>query len=409
MKINNIKTDNTTNQINKDNQNILLISNKYPNFQNQKTIIDNYNFISYSNYSSIRLEFESCYEIFKLKSINNAFYIAFPLIDNEGLLKINKYNYTAEQCEEVFSLQINVKIKKIKYFFEPLSKTEYLFINLNNSLQIYLIKNEKEYELVNEYKKEGSTGGYSIIKRLLPIYNFEIFYNKYIEKNFLIISFLYQRGCTSKRNDIHIIEFGENKLSLIKSFWFPTMDGRKLNIIYEDKIAQTFFLLIYVKHIIKYIEITDNFKFSSIDEIPNFFDSGEGLKKLNEIFPRIYYEYGCIISNNNNDDDYLYLCDKIGNLTIINLVKKEIIKQLNMNINLNLRINSIIGYNNKKIFFGLDKSFIIFDIDNYKIITKYNINLDNNDSLISVKLFNYENNKYYLFIDCSDKTIRLIY
>ena len=186
---------------------------------------------------------------------------------------------------------------------------------------------------------------------------------------------------------------------------FFTSQERKLNILYEDNINKKLYLLIYIKTSLKYFEINDDLcKCNNIEQFPNLYDSGEGLKKLNEAFPRLFYEFGCIIYNNKNTDDYLYLCDKNSNLTVINLTKKEIIKELNLDIN--FKINSVISFKNKYIIFGTNKSFLILEVNSCKIISQYMLN----NGLISIKRYNFDENiSNYLFIDFIDNTIKLFY
>ena len=387
-------------------ENFLSFKNNNPNFKNKRTLTDNYSFLSNSSYSSINIDYESTYEIYKLNSIKNEFYIAFQSSDIEGLLKINKYNFLNQKSEEILTME-NEKnsIKKIKYFYDPIFEQEYLFICFKQTLKIILIKKEKEYKIIDKIEKIGKFGGFHVIKALLPINNFEIFHNKFNQKNYLIVSFFYQSGCTSKKKDINFFEFTNGKLILINSFSFNTLLETKLNLIYEDNINKKLYLLIYMKTILKYFEINDDlYKCNSDEQLSNLYDAGEGLKKLNEVFPRIFYDFGCIKYNNKNNDDYLYLCDTKSNLIVINLTKKEIIKELNLNIN--FKINSAISFKSKFIIFGTSKSFLIMEVDTYKIISQYMLNND----LISIKRYNFDENiSNYLFIDFIDKTIKLFY
>ena len=389
-----------------EKENIISFKSKNPNFKNQRTLINNYSFFSHSSYSSINIDYESPYEIYKLNSNKNEFYTAFKSLDGEGLLKINKYNFLNQKSEEILTMETEANsLKKIKYFYDPVYDNEYLFICLKQTLKIILIKNEKEYEIINKIEKIGNTGGFSLRKTSLPINNFEIFHNKFNKKNYLIVSFFYQLGCTTKKNDIYFFEFSNGKLILINTFLFFTSQERKLNILYEDNINKKLYLLIYIKTSLKYFEINDDLcKCNNIEQFPNLYDSGEGLKKLNESFPKIFYEFGCIIYNNKNTDDYLYLCDKNSNLTVINLTKKEIIKELNLDFN--YKTNTVISFKNKYIIFGTSKSFLILEVDTCKIIAQYMLKTD----LISIKKYNFdENMSNYLFIDFIDNTIKLFY
>ena len=402
MELNIIKSE----QKDLEAEKFLSFKNKNPNFKNQRTLTNNYSFFSHSSYSSINIDYESLYDIYKLNSNKNEFYIAFQSLDGEGLLKIIKYNLFNQKSEEILTLENESNsIKKLKYFYDPVYAHEYLFICSKQILKIILIKNEKEYEIIDKIEKIGKTGGFSVRKASLPINNFEIFHNKFNKKNYLIVSFFYQSGCTTKKNDINFYEFDKGKLILINTFSFLTLQETKLNILYEDNVNKKLYLLIHIKNRLKYFEINDDlYKCNDSEQLPNLYDSGEGLKKLNEVFPRIFYEFGCIIYNNINTDDYLYLCDKNSNLTVINLTKKEIIKELNLNIN--FKINTVISFKNKYIIFGTSKSFLILEVNSCKIISQYILN----NGLISIKKYNFDENiSNYLFIDFIDNTIKLFY
>lgn len=145
---------------------------------------------------------KSFYEIYNLKSIKNAFYIALKYMDK---LIICKYDYISHKCEQILTIEIGPNLNEIKYFYDPLSKKEYLFINFKQNLNIYLIKNEKEYKLVNEFKRKGYVGGFAPEEDFLPIYNFEIFYNQFNKTNYLIIYYIYRGSCIYVTNQFEIL------------------------------------------------------------------------------------------------------------------------------------------------------------------------------------------------------------
>ena len=379
-----------------------LNKEKNLNFKNQKNLIDNYQIFYYNQYSSINIEFISTFEIYYLKNIKKSFYIAFP--SEGGLLKIVKYNYINQVSEEIYSFKYQLNIRKIKFFYEPLTQKEYLFISSKEGLFIFLIKSEKEYELIDSLKKEGKTGGYSIRNAIIPIYNFEIFYNKFEKKSYLIILYSYQSGCTSKMNQTLIYKFQEKEISLIQEFSYRSFEGRSLLLLYEDNYRQKIYLITYIKQILRYIEISDKLNdYNNCDDLPILFNTGLELIKLDISIMKILYEYGCIVPY--KEKDLLFLCDKYGHLLIIDLLQKRFINDLNLNFN----INSVIYFCNNKIIFGSRNSFLIFDIDLYKIISNHEYDYGKNCFLISVKKFVSEDNFYSLIIDYSDSKIRLFY
>ena len=375
-------------------------------FKNQKNLIDNCQILSCNQYSSRNIEFISTFEIYYLKNIKKSFYIAFPQNNEEGLLKIIKYNYIKHKCEEIYSLKNQFNIRKIKYFYEPLTQKEYLFISSKEGLFIFLIKNEKEYELIDSIKKEGITGGFSSRRAIIPIYNFEIIYDKFEKKSYLIISYSYQSGCTSKMNQTLIYKFQEKEINLIKEFSYRSYEGRSLLLLlYEDNYRQKIYLITYINQILRYIEISDKLNdYKNCDDLPIIFSTGQELKKLDISIMRTLYKYGCIVPY--REKDLLFLCNEYGHLLIIDLVQKRFIDNLNLNFN----INSVINFCNNKIIFGSAKSFLIFDIDLNKIISNYEYDYGKYFYLISVKKFvSEEDNFYSLIIDYSDSKIRLFY
>ena len=257
---------------NPEKDNIILKKDTNNPFQNQQILVEDLKIFSCPNYSLGIKDYSSCYEIFNLKNNknNNSFFIAYCSKGDEII--ICKYDYTTKQKEEVF--RDKKTAKKMKYFYDPLSQKEYLFLSTDNALLRYLIKSEKEYECVDVYKKEGDMGGFAVSRACLPINNFEIFNNKYENKNYVIISYLYQKGCMSQRNDIDILNFEGDKLNIIKSFFFQTINEKKLFLLYEDKHSKTYYLIIYVNNTIKYIEINNDTlnKYENNEQFPNFFD-----------------------------------------------------------------------------------------------------------------------------------------
>ena len=106
-------------------ENIKIINKKNPNFKSNKTLIDkcriNYNKFYYLDNQD---EYESSYEVFCLKSINNYFYIIYPSIDEK--LYICKCDTITMEKNIIYSMNIKSKIIKIKYFYDPISFNEYL-------------------------------------------------------------------------------------------------------------------------------------------------------------------------------------------------------------------------------------------------------------------------------------------
>ena len=205
-------------------------------------------------------------------------------------------------------------------------------------------------------------------------------------------------------NQTLIYKFQEKEISLIQEFSYRSFEGRSLLLLYEDNYRQKIYLITYIKQILRYIEISDKLNdYINCDDLPILFSTGPELIKLDISIMKILYEYGCIVPY--KEKDLLFLCDKYGHLLIIDLLQKRFINDLNLNFN----INSVIYFCNNKVIFGSRKSFLIFDIDLYKIISNHEYDYGKNCSLISVKKFVSKDNFYSLIIDYSDSKIRLFY
>ena len=106
----------------------------------------------------------------------------------------------------------------------------------------------------------------------------------------------------------------------------------------------------------------------------------------------IYFDLFACIINDENNKDYLYICDGTGILTIFDLNKKEIIKE----IQIMKDITSILNWNNKCIIISTIKNIYTFDTNINKFISKYLI--DTNGEIISIKKVNRD--KYHPLYLC---------
>jgi hypothetical protein len=336
----------------------------------------------------------SCYEIYKLNKIKNAIYIAFT-ITSKVQIKIIKINLSNKAITELISLKFDNFVKKIKYFFDKLQNKEYLFICLNKKIIIYLFKAENKLKKILEYEQKGKAGGRVISTTILPIYDFEIFFNKFDNNIYLIVTFLYSGSCTSSVRDIKILNFNNNKIFLINEIkssirYEPFISS--LFLIWEDNISKKIFLITNIYNNLRILDIF-NIKSSFIYQ-----------EKKMDGFNRHLGENGCIIKSKEND--YLYLGDNEGNLRIINLRNKQIIKQINIP---KMFIVSLENWNDKYLIIG-DTSYIyVYNTDINRIISKY-LSIFNKGRIHHIKKFFYEEYNFCsLCVSGSDNIIRLFY
>ena len=97
------------------------------------------------------------YEIYKLKGIDDKFYIAY-IIYNTYEIEIYKYTFSEKKFVKIGKSNVGLKIKdtditgaKIKYCCNSLNNKEYLFMAAGfGEIKTVLIKNENKYELIKK-------------------------------------------------------------------------------------------------------------------------------------------------------------------------------------------------------------------------------------------------------------------
>ena len=96
---------------------------------------------------------ENCKEVtdtlvYKLKNISNSFY--FACSTRLKPIQIHKYFYETQSFKIIGKLDV-ISSHTMKYLYNPLNKKEYFFIiNDNDEIEIYLIKNENNFEIIQK-------------------------------------------------------------------------------------------------------------------------------------------------------------------------------------------------------------------------------------------------------------------
>ena len=356
-----------------------------PNFIKKETIIDNY--------------IHNSFEIYKLKNINDSFFIVFSTMKKSGLT-IYKYIYKTKKFKHVYYINnLHISDKQIKYFYNPINDTEYLYILNCGSIYIYLIYNEANYILINSINKH-----YDNYYDLYSINFFDIIYNKFSNNIYIIIysSYWNNQSC------IELIKIKDNEYQLITSFPLNQRDNLSKNkfIIYKDKYNKKYNIITEKNNIPKMIEIKDDYNYINFDEnIQNIVASKNGEKNLSNFCYESTHKYiNIIYDDTRKNKDYLYIGNREGKILIIDLIEKNIVK----NISLNINIYSFINWNNKYIIFLTKNSVAIYEKNSEKIITQYINFLGVGKDIYNVKIhFSYEYNFYSLFI-CGNKEIVLV-
>ena len=207
---------------------------------------------------------ENCKEVtdtlvYKLKNISNSFYFACLIYKKN--IQIYKYGYETKSFKNIGKIDvISSYFKSMKYFYNPLNKKEYFFIiNDNDEIEIYLIKNENNFKLIqklnyindedinNNNNNIINIDDYSISMEgddTFTSLNFlNVFYNENDKNVYIIISYLIMENAGGSMSSLdcyklksnNIFTFKNDKLNLIKTFKFD-IDFNMNNLIYEKMI-----------------------------------------------------------------------------------------------------------------------------------------------------------------------------
>ena len=142
--------------------------------------------------------------VYKLKNISNSFYFACLIYKKN--IQIYKYDYETKSFKNIGKIDvISSYFKSMKYFYNPLNKKEYFFIiNDNDEIEIYLIKNENNFEIIQKlnYINDEDINNNNIINidedsismeedGTFTSFNFlNVFYNENDKNVYIIISYL---------------------------------------------------------------------------------------------------------------------------------------------------------------------------------------------------------------------------
>ena len=400
---------------NKDQKDKKLEENKTFQFKSKENILSGIPNPFFQNNKKLTDEECTNFEVYQLKNIKNAFYVAF--VSGNKKIKIYKYFHSKKRFEEICKMKANIPFDsqvKIKYYCNPKNGEEYLFLVKDyNDIEIYLIKSEKKFVHIN---KEESMENQFLndlrysINEIREIDTIDIIYNLYDNNIYVIISYKIRKEGSSILDNLDylvkgiiIYEFNERNLTEIHTFFLDAKESEISNLIYEDKTLGKYYMIVIDKNI-KIIEIKN--KYTS-DKFYNFFNSEEELKKLNMFFNEKNDDKACVINSYNNVDCLFIFYkgtlltngkfeeNKIG-LIVIDLFDRKIIK--NFSLNNEFIINYILNWNNNYIILASDKSVYIFDIRVCKIISNYRNLLEENKDIELVKPFYLENKFYGIFV-----------
>ena len=386
------------------------------------------NFKNFKKFDFEGILFIGEFRIYKLKEINNAFYISF-IVDDESIV-VYKCYYENYMLEKIITKKMFISIKDeviMRYFYNELDKKEYLFVEKGlNNLFIYLIKDEKHYELINrEECKDSEYNRFEvfdnnvlneIMSKEEKLDLFEVIYNQF-DKNVYIItiqsighrSIYMGKGYDSKNFNIKI--FKENKfissdLSYSKYYLMSN------DLIYEDNHSKKYYILSLIEKKYIMIQIKEYIPDKTIDietikDVENIVYSEKDIKTLDDFFhnvkdlgvfidkigKKIFYGY---------NGNFLYLSKNnertSSEVIVIDLFKRKIIKHFILDI----YICSFENWGLQNIIILSTNSIYIFDPYTFQIIAKYSYINNNYYRTRIMTYFSKENNFYGLFINSSE-------
>jgi hypothetical protein len=171
----------------------------------------------------------------------------------------------------------------IRYIYNVLDRKEYLFVEKGpDNLFIYLIKNEKNYELINKDECDDNKvdldlnedhGRDSLCFGSIKNINlFEVIYNQFDEKIYIITVYDvgYQKDFFEhyESKELNIKIFKENKLiSSILKYSYSSDDYYRTtkDLIYEDKNSNKYYILSFIQNNYRIIEIKEYSNDKEID------------------------------------------------------------------------------------------------------------------------------------------------
>ena len=338
---------------------------------------------------------------------------------------IYKYHYEKKILEKINTIKINVSCLMdeimIRNAYNDLDKKEYLFVEKGpDNLFIYLIKDEKNYELIykdecNDYEPEldliGDDERYSTLFADIKNINlFEVIYNPF-DKNIYIITIYdigYQKDFFShyKKKEFNIKIFKENNLisssNLKYTYFLYEYYPYVKDLIYKDNNSNKYFILYFIENNYRMIEIKEYNSDQTIDiechlDIKYIVNSEKDIKSLKEFFDKKCYTFYAKIFYGYNDTS-LYISRSYSNtseIIIIDIIKRTIVKQFILNIE---KIDYFEYWGLKYMIIISSDSIYIFDKYTNQIITKYSNIFEGSIKEILTHISK-KNNFYGLFIN----------
>ena len=332
--------------------------------------------------------------VYQLKNISNAFYFACLIYRKN--IQIYKYSYETKSFKNIGKIDvISSYFRSMKYFYNPLDKKEYFFIiNDIDEIEIYLIKNENNFELIQKFNyindEDNNNNNNNNILNIDDIDNIDndsdsvgggdpfttfnflgIFYDENDKNVYVIISYLIMQNAGAdssldfyKSKSNNIFTFKDGKLNLIKTFKFDIDFNMNILIYEKNDFNKKYLIDAHENNNLILTEIKSNYDNYEIENL--FHDDNNKNELSNFIRSQRYYD-SCFIYGKNNFD-YLYIFEA-NKLMIINFTEKSVDNIIDFNQNYLRNMNN--WNNNYIIFFQYGGKIDIYDTNNNKIIKEY--------------------------------------
>ena len=370
----------------------LKSKNHFPNLKYSKTIIKNCEI--YNKYDYIAVE---SFDIFKIENNEKKEYFSGYYIStsNNETKDIDIYKiYSKDNIKKIHSLEVKYSdIYSLKYFYDSYHNAHYLtaLINEKTNILIWKIKNEKEYELITNYKDVIEQGGYSMSIRPIKFSFYMLLFEK--EQPSLLFAYNVQKFCTRKVTYFEKYDFINNKkldkLSTNNYCFRNKFEGYSINL---DK--KNYFGILKEGNFILY-EIFASDLIKSLKENSNVLQFE--LSKYNNAIKNI------VIIKENDEDKYLYYNEyyeendnKIGKNFIgkIDLKNREKLFKAQIKID-ELFSMTIWNKNYLLLFEKLSENIYIFNLKTFRIEGKL---INHDDNIYNGKKLIINDNEELLFI-----------
>ena len=373
--------------------------NNSPNLEIYKTITDKADI--YKEYNDFYLS--EPFDVYKMESKeakDQNFLGGYLATSNIETKNIDIYKICSkDNIKLIHTIELKYKsINNIKYFYDSFHNIHYLtaLIDDKSNILIWKIKSEIEYDLMFNYQKIVSQGGYSMSRRPIRYSFYMLLFNK--ENSLLIMIYSIQRGCCRRDTIIEKFDFINNRTlnscSMTNRYYESFFKGIPINIDGNDYLG-----VLTANDFILYNIFSEEFQ--------------NNKKEINIKRGKSYFEFirNGIMIKENDKEEYLYynIYYRYNDYTKNYILKTNIKTNENLFFQRDLGINepiSMIQWNKKYLLLFQLRGEKIF-LFNTKTCRIEKIINNNDGNIFTGKKLVINNNEELLFIITMDGNIDL--